>query len=63
MVVGSTGLISKVMKAITEMKKQKVVEATEEESALDVKEDIVEEEDNDLRPTKPSYINIGWSTI
>lgn len=62
-VVGSTGLISKVMKAITEMKKQKVVEATEEESALDVKEDIVEEEDNDLRPTKPSYINIGWSTI
>jgi hypothetical protein len=59
MVIGST-----TPEATTEPKTQKANKAAEEGvSALDAKKDTVEEEDNDQRPIKTSYIDIGRSTI
>jgi hypothetical protein len=61
-VVGPVALISEVMKATSETRKQKANEATEEvcleEGASDAKEDVAEKEDNNLQPTKPNYIDM-----
>lgn len=67
MVEGYATPISKVMKATSELRKPKADEVIEEnhlkEDASVAEEDAAEEVDNNLQPLKPSYIDIGQSTI
>jgi hypothetical protein len=53
--------ISKVMKAMAELKVDEEEDAPEEN--VSNVGDNAEEDENDLWPTKPSYINIGKSTV